>query len=79
MNKSSSAVTFLRTGSHTRLVLIGTIWLASRISVDKLQDLPGIQQKASGGQINSEPAELTSGRRVTIPVPRGKKSLPTMF
>ena len=42
-------------------------------SVDQLQDL-GISDS-----LRDKPSELTRGRRVTIPVPRGRKSRPTMF
>lgn len=57
---------------HGILGLGLAIWLGRRGAVNQLKDLA----LAAAG---SDPSLLTSGRRVTIPVPRGRKSRPTMF
>lgn len=69
-----------RLGSLTRLVLVCPVGLTRADPVDKLQDLIP-DEVTVRDQISavSEYREHTRGRRVTIPVPRGKKSLPTMF
>ena len=71
--KSSAASFYTCCARLTRLVFGIAIRFRSGHAVDQLEDLG----TSAGYHMTS--TRLTSGRRVTIPVPRGKKSRPTMF
>lgn len=62
-----------------RVTVSSTVRLRSSRSIDKLENLAGLSRVNIFENLRKWSRILTRGRRVTMPVPRGRKSRPTMF